>query len=125
MSSAADTRRPVAVDFESVVARSQSIEGLWRSALEWGDRLIVITLNSIYSLYVIDDDQFIVTGGWFDRKQSSPAIVRIAGCSWGGSAINRKLVAAPGLHLEFGNGVVTTPIQRVILTRREEESVPN
>jgi hypothetical protein len=37
-------------------------------------------------------------------------ITTIRGCTWGGSAIATDLLAASGLFLEFGNGVVTTAI---------------
>lgn len=111
---------PRAVDLSKLATFFESVEGVWRSALHWGDRVIVVTLNSVYTLCVGDDETFVVSGGWFDRNQSSPTVVRVAGCTWGGSAINRRLVAAPGLHLEFANGVVTTEIQRVIVARYDD-----
>jgi hypothetical protein len=37
----------------------------------------------------------------------------VCGCSAGGSAIFTRLVAAPGLFLEFDDGTRTTRIQRV------------
>ena len=93
--------------------------GVWRSSLRWGDRLTIVTLNSVYILIAMEDDSFIVCGGWFDRKAASPAVVKVAGCTFGGSVINRKLIAAPGLHLELGNRVVTTQIQQVVHERFE------
>ena len=39
------------------------------------------------------------------------------GCTWGGTAIKRDLVAARGLRLEFGNRVVTSPIREVRVIR--------
>jgi hypothetical protein len=41
----------------------------------------------------------------------------ISGCTWGGTAIKRDLVAARGLRLEFGNRVVTSPIREVRVIR--------
>ena len=115
-SAAIETRTPVR-DLESLTTASKEIQGVWRRDLEWGDRLVVTTLNSIYRLIFVGSDTFVASGGWFDRKGASPLTIVVSGCSWGGSAINRRLVAAPGLHLEFGNGVVTTRIQKVIVTR--------
>lgn len=91
--------------------------GVWRSSLQWGDRLTIVTLNSVYTLVAMENNSFMISGGWFDRNCASPAVVKVAGCTYGGSAINRKLIAAPGLHLELGNRVVTTEIQQVILER--------
>jgi hypothetical protein len=41
----------------------------------------------------------------------------ITGCTLGGSVIKLDIVAACGLRLEFGNRVVTTPIQKVYVIR--------
>jgi hypothetical protein len=92
---------------------------VWRSSLRWGDRLTIVTLNSVYTLIAMENDSFIISGGWFDRKSASPARVKVAGCTCGGAAINRKLIAAPGLHLELENRLVTTVIQHVVLERQE------
>jgi hypothetical protein len=92
-------------------------DGVWRSSLQWGDRVTIVTLNSVYTLIAMDNDSFIISGGWFDRSNASPAKVKVAGCTCGGTAINSKLIAAPGLHLELGNRVVTTQIQRVVVER--------
>lgn len=104
------------IDRLTAVAES---DGVWRSSLRWGDRLTVVTLNSVYTLVALEDNWFRISGGWFDRTSASPALVRVAGCTYGGSAINRRLIAAPGLHLELGNRVVTTEIQQVVVERFE------
>jgi hypothetical protein len=57
-----------------------------------------------------------MAGGWFSGSRTNLR-VRIAGCTWGGSAIHTGLVAAPGMFLEFANGVRTTRIQHVRLIR--------
>jgi hypothetical protein len=49
----------------------------------------------------------------------SPITLSISGCTWGGTAIKRDLVAARGLRLEFGNRVVTSPIREVRLIRSD------
>lgn len=56
-------------------------------------------------------------GGWFDRKGVAPQRVNVNGCTWGGSALKSELVAARGMRLEFGNCVLTTPIEEVRLIR--------
>ncbi len=65
----------------------------------------------------LDDGNFVVEGGWFSRKGGAPSRVGVVGCSFGGSAVWSQVVAAPGLFLEFGNGVRTTRIQRTWIER--------
>ena len=55
---------------------------------------------------------------WRSPPLSSMA-VPINGCTYGGSAIQHDVVAAPGLFLEFGNNVSTTRIQNVSLVRHQ------
>jgi hypothetical protein len=97
-------------------------DAVWRSSLRWGDRVTVVTRNSVYRLIAIENDTFIVSGGWFERHGSSPVRVKVAGCTCGGAAINRRLIAAAGFHLELGNRVVTTEIQRVVVEPFEASS---
>ena len=80
------------------------------------------TLNSTYSIRVLEDGFYSVSGGWFDREGLSPFRTTITGCSWGGSAIKLDIVAACGLHLEFGNRVVTSPIRKVYVMRFSEQA---
>ena len=92
-------------------------DAVLRRDLNWGDRVFVRTRNSVYSIWALGDDNFAVTGGWFDHQELSPALVNINGCTYGASAIRREVVAAPGLFLEFGNNVLTTRIQDVRVVR--------
>lgn len=110
------------------IARLSSVDesdAVWRSSVSWGDRLTIVTRNSVYRLIAIDDDTFIISGGWFERQNEGPARVKIAGCTCGGAAINRELLAAPGFHLEVANCIVTTAIQQVVHERFEAISVAN
>jgi len=91
-----------------------------RGDLVPGDRLLVTTRNSVYSLLALGDGEFVVEGGWFDRNGESPATLRVNGCTYGGSAIRPDVVAARGLFLEFANQVVTTRIRSVRVARRQE-----
>ena len=82
-----------------------------------GDCVLVTTENSIYSIQVIEEATYRVRGGWFDRNRLSPVVTSIAGCTWGGSVIKRDVLAACGLHLEFGNRVLTSRIIEVLVIR--------
>jgi len=87
-----------------------------RDDLAWGDSLFVSTKNSIYCINPAYRGWF-VWGGWFDRHGPTPAIVGINGCTWGGSVLHSDILAAPGLFLEFANGVTTTRIRHVHVLR--------
>jgi hypothetical protein len=89
-----------------------------REDLAPGDRLVVTTRNSVYSLLALGDGEFIVQGGWFDKNGESPAILRVNGCTYGGTAIRPDVLAARGLFLEFANQVVTTRIRSVRVAKR-------
>ncbi len=80
-----------------------------------GDRIIVLTLNSVYSIRVEGEGYYSVSGGWFDRKGLSPVKTTIMGCTWGGSAIKHDVIAACGLRLEFGNRLITSTIRKVFV----------
>jgi len=95
----------------AIVDEAQSLEEVRKQDLRSGDRVLVTTTNSSYTILVLDDGQFCVWGGWFDRQGAAPRRVTINGCTWGGSVIKHDVVAACGLRLEFGNQVLTTPIQ--------------
>jgi hypothetical protein len=95
------------------------IESVRKADLRKGDRLLVSTENSVYSIRVHEDATYSISGGWFDHQGLSPARIPIAGCTWGGSVIRCDIVAACGLRLEFGNRVVTSPIREVRVVREE------
>ena len=97
--------------------RADRVGGVRKHDLDLGDRVIVRTRNSSYSIMSLGDGRYRVSGGWFDRLGVSPATTTINGCTWGGSAIKTDMVAGPGLFLEFGNRVVTTRIQQVRVVR--------
>lgn len=102
---------------ERLTAEADRAEQVRRQDLRDGDFVIVTTRNSTYTLGVLGDGRYLVSGGWFDRQRLSPHRVAISGCTWGGSAIQQDVVAAPGLFLEFGNRVMTTRIRRVEVMR--------
>ena len=96
------------------VGRCRSVR---KADLRCGDRVLVATQNSLYSVQVLEDSTYSIRGGWFDRHGLSPVRTSIAGCTWGGSVIKNDIVAACGLHLEFGNRVVTSRIREVRVIR--------
>ena len=91
--------------------------------LEPGDCLVIQTRNSVYVLRLNADGTFDAEGGWFARRQVSGLSaeasakggsgLRVAGCTWGGSALLTQMIAAPGMFLEFDNRVRTTRIREV------------
>jgi hypothetical protein len=97
----------------AMVAQGRSLEQVRKKDLRAGDRVLVTTRNSLYTIWVLDVDAYLVSGGWFDCQSLLPQKMAISGCTWGGSAIKQDIVAACGLHLEFGNSVRTTRIRHV------------
>ena len=85
--------------------------------LDRGDYVVVTTENSVYSIQVLENSTYLVRGGWFDRQRMSPVRLSISGCTWGGSVIKNDIVAACGLHLEFGNRLLTSRIRDVLVIR--------
>lgn len=100
------------------LSHEQHLQAIRRIDVRPGDRLIVRTRNSVYTMIADDGGAFMVTGGWFDRKGKTPVKTAIAGCTWGGSMIKVDIVAACGLCLEFGNRVVTSAVQSVTHLKR-------
>jgi hypothetical protein len=96
---------------DTLARRLQQTAAVHKDDLEMGDLLVVETRNSRYRLVSLGDGTYRVDGGWFDRQYASPVVTAVRGCTWGGSAIATDLLAACGLFLEFGNGVVTTAIR--------------
>src|SRR6202162_5821522 len=79
------------------------LEQVSRRDLRSGDWVLVTTRNSRYTICRLDDESYLVSGGWFDRKGLSPQRISIHGCTWGGGAIKHDTVSSQGLFLEFGN----------------------
>ena len=101
----------------AIVGHLPRLQTVRKLDLELGDCLSVKTRNSTYSIRVLGKDLYSISGGWFDQQSVSPFETSIAGCTWGGRAIQPDLMAACGLHLEFGNQVITSAIQEVEVVR--------
>jgi len=111
----AGSRGKVGVSFSSLVDHADRLRQIRKKDLSAGDRVMVKTSNSIYSIRILNERDCVVSGGWFDRKGLSPMRTYIVGCTWGGSAIKIDTVAACGLCLEFGNRVKTTSIKSIFI----------
>ena len=103
----------------SIAEHVDQFDAVYKQELQFGDCVRVRTLNSTYSIQVLGDDLYSVSGGWFDHEGSSPFKTGINGCTWGGRAIKVDMVAACGLFLEFGNQLMTTRIQKIDVIRYE------
>jgi hypothetical protein len=108
---------------DAIVDHTEGLEAVYRADLELGDKLLVTTRNSIYSIYFLQEGFYSVSGGWFDQHGLSPSKIEINGCTWGGRAIKLDILAACGLHLEFGNQVVTSRIMKFQVIRCREDSI--
>ncbi len=102
---------------DAIDVNMENLSAVPKADLKFGDLIVVTTAHSTYSIYVLEDGLYSVSGGWFDRQGLSPVETGISGCTWGGSAIKADIVAARGLHLEFGNRVVTSRIRNVQVRR--------
>lgn len=105
---------------ERLVDTSDTIDGLRADSVRPGDFVLVHTKNSVYSIAVVDQGRYRVTGGWFRSEGPEGCEVGIAGCTWGGAAIHTRIIAAAGMYLEFDNGVRTTRIRHVRVIRGAE-----
>lgn len=102
-----------ALPLASLVAVADTLAGVRRGDVAAGERLVVATRNSIYSLTALADGRFAVSGGWLARAGLGDRTLAVSGCTLGGRALLTDLVAAPGLFLEFGDGTATTRIRSV------------
>lgn len=99
---------------DRIAAVAGRIDGVWSRDVHAGDWVVVRTRNSVYAAAAVGDGTYHVAGGWFTGDRTNLR-VGISGCTWGGRVIQTRLVAAPGMFLEFANGVRTTRIQHVRL----------
>ena len=107
------------------INQARSLEEVRKKDLRAGDRVLVTTRNSLYTIWVLDYGVYWVSGGWFDLQRISPQRIAVNGCTWGGSAIKQDILAALGLRLEFGNSVRTTRIREVRVILAEAQSSSN
>ncbi len=103
------------MSLSKIVDSLDSLKQVKKNGVQSGDTVIVITLNSTYTIRVLGNSSYMVSGGWFDKRDVSPQRITITGCTWGGTSVKRDIIAAEGLRLEFGNKVVTSPIRKMIV----------
>jgi len=96
---------------------AQALDGVWKRDARRGDWIVARTKNSTYTLAVQDDQTVVVSGGWFSGAATDASRVQVSGCTWGGSAILTGMLAAPGMCIEFSNGVRTTRVRDVQIIR--------
>lgn len=106
-------KRTIGYSLEKIVDSALQLDQVPKDGLKAGDIVLIKTRNSDYSIQVLKDGLYQVSGGWFDKKGVSPMNITINGCTWGGKIIKKDIIAALGLCLEFGNRLVTSPIQKV------------
>lgn len=109
-----------ALTLDRITADAMDVRGVWARDVRAGDWIIVHTRNSVYSLAVLGDGTYAAAGGWFATASAETHPVRVSGCTWGGHAILTGMVAAPGMCIEFANGVRTTRIREVQLIRSDD-----
>jgi hypothetical protein len=102
-----------AISIDDLAEAAGVVGGVHRQDIESGDRIIVSTKNSVYSLLARPDGSFEVSGGWFEREGEGTVTVEILGCTAGGHALFTDHIAAPGLFIEFADGLRTTRIRSV------------
>lgn len=105
----------IGVTLASIIRSADHLQEVRKSSLCVGDWVFVKTVKSLYRIRVLGSGFYEVTGGWFEKKGLSPAQLRISGCTWGGSAIKIDLIAACRLRIEFGNRLITSPVQRIFV----------
>ncbi len=106
-----------------ILDQVDQLEVVPKEGLYFGEWIRVTTLDATYSIHVLEGGFYAVSGGWFDRHNLSPCKTTINGCTWGGSAIKVDIVAALGLRLEFGNRLLSSPIQQVEIFRFQTEQI--
>jgi hypothetical protein len=106
-------RAAKAIPIDNLAKVAVRVGGIRRQDLAPGDRIIVSTKNSVYSLTAQADGSFQVSGGWFEREGHGPTRTEVLGCTAGGCALFSEHIAAPGLFMEFADGLRTTRIRRV------------
>ena len=102
-----------AITLDNLAEAAELVDAVKRRDLEPGDRVVVSTRNSVYSLTARAGGSFEVSGGWFEREGDGPTTVEVRGCTAGGHAIFTDHIAARGLFMEFADGLRTTRIRSV------------
>lgn len=103
----------IGYSLDKIIENSSDLKQVLKAELRPGDLIVAATRNSVYYIKVLDEGSYRVSGGWFEKRSLAPMTLNIPGCTWGGKIIKKDIVAACGMCIEFGNRIVTTPIQKV------------
>jgi len=105
--------RRLGYSLNKIIQSLDSVEVITKNNVHFKDLVEVTTQNSTYKIFVLGQNDFLISGGWFDRKGLSPYRTKINGCTWGGSIIKHDIIASRGMCIEFGNRVTTTVIKEI------------
>jgi hypothetical protein len=105
----------IGLSLPSIIRSADHLQEVRKSNLKVGDLIFVKTVKSLYRINYLGDGAYEVSGGWFDHHGIPSIRIGISGCTWGGSAIKIDLVAACGLRIEFGNRLITSPVQKFFI----------
>jgi hypothetical protein len=108
------------MELSNFIKEVDELPALYKSEVSAGDHIQVKTQNSTYSLKVLENNTFKVTGGRFDRIKVSPMEMTITGCGLGGAFVKTDLVAACGLSIEFENRVITSTVVSFAVFKNEQ-----
>jgi len=102
-----------AITLDDLAEAAELVDAVKRRDLDPGDRVVISTKNSVYSLTARADGSFDASGGWFSREGRGELRVEVSGCTAGGHAIFTDHIAVRGLFVEFAEGLRTTRIRNV------------
>lgn len=108
----------LAASLSSLAVHADTLASVRKADLQTGDMVCIKTRNSTYTLRFLGTRNYIVSGGWFNRKGLAPMVTTVAGCTWGGSAIKIDVIAVCGLRIEFGNRLITSPVHKIFVLPR-------
>jgi hypothetical protein len=80
------------------IEQSERDGGIWIRDLKSGDRVLITTRNSVYSLVKTSEKEYTIEG--HPQFCPTPVTVQIAGSTWGGSMLKMGWIGV-GMHLEF------------------------
>lgn len=110
-----DAHTLIPISLDSMIRSVHSLPRLARESVCPGDWILVRTVKSVYTLKVLGNGLYEVSGGWFTKKGLAFVRIGISGATWGGSAIMPGVLAACGMNIEFQNRLITSPVQRIVV----------
>jgi hypothetical protein len=98
-------------EFGEAARENTQLSRVQRGSLRAGDWMFFRTDDAVYTVRMLDDEECIVSGGWFDEVGIAPLVTAFHGC--GGN--DTSVLAACGMCLEFREQVITSPIRTIVL----------